>query len=92
MLAQSNVRSAPARGKKQPTALAKQKKLPFIHLHRLLLSYGYNGETLSPVLECSPPTALKKMKNPEKLTLDDLLRINRAGSVPWNEIIESISK
>lgn len=53
---------------------------------------GYigNGTDLARVLGVSVPTAIKKLKQPEHLTLGDLDKIHRFGHVPIEEIRAAI--
>ena len=53
---------------------------------RLLRGYHLNGENLSGILRCTPPTARKKIDNPGRLTLDDLSLIHRVVGIPLDEI------
>ena len=71
-------------------ALKKQKQVPFAPTARLLRGYGLNCVNLAQILECCPNTALKKLNNPEQLTLSDLRRISRLAHVPAEEIRESL--
>ena len=70
---------------KPPTA-------PFARMARMLKGYGLNGNKLSTVLECAPATALKKLSNPELLTLGDLRAINLKAHIPMDEIREAIKE
>ena len=62
---------------------------PFLKLHRLLKSYGLNGNNLAPVLGCSPNTAKKKLDNPLLLTVRDIEMIHKYVPIPWEEIIQN---
>ena len=53
---------------------------------RLLQSYHLNGESLSRVLRCSPPTARKKIEDPGRLTMDELAQIHRKVGIPVEDI------
>ena len=53
---------------------------------KLLRGYDLNGESLSTVLRCTPPTARRKIENPGRLTLDDLSLIHRRVGIPIDEI------
>ena len=55
-------------------------------LTRLLKSYDLNGENLSPILNCTPPTARNKIRNPGRLTVNDLTAIHRKVGIPIDEI------
>lgn len=69
----------------------KPRKKRFEEMTRLLKGYGFNGENLADVILCSPPTARKRIENPELLTLQDLENINRRGHIPLEKIREAIS-
>ena len=67
------------------------KKKELDPLVKLLRAYGLNtGEPLSKILGCSIPTAIKRIKNPELLTVGDLYRINLRGHIPIEEIRAAI--
>lgn len=68
----------------------KQRAEPFQKMRKLLLGYEFNGERLAQVLGCSRPTGCDRMKDPGKLTLNDLERIHRKGHVPIEELREAI--
>lgn len=65
---------------------------PFARVGRLLKGYGLSSGKLATVLGCSAPTALKKLKQPETLTLADLALINSRGHIPIDEIRDAIIK
>ena len=58
-------------------------------MERLIRGYWSTYSEFAEVLDCSPNTAKAKMKNPGRLTLDDLKRIERHG-VPKEDIRNSI--
>ena len=64
--------------------------VPFAETGRLLRGYNFNSRTLAEILLCSPSTALKKINNPELLTLRDLRMIAKLGKVPAEEIRGSL--
>ena len=66
------------------------KKIPA--LQQLLRGKGFSGENLAPIIQCSPNTARKKIRDPALLTVGDLELINRRGHVPIEEIREAIGK
>lgn len=68
----------------------KPKYIKFIELGRLLRGYGLNCVKLANVLDCCPATAIKKLSNPETLTLRDIDRIVRFGHVPKEEVLGNI--
>jgi hypothetical protein len=60
-------------------------------LTRLLQKYGYtSGAKLERVLTITAPTAIKRLHDPELLTVEDLHRLNRFGHIPIDEIRQSI--
>ena len=68
----------------------KEYQPPFAKLARLIRGYGYDSVKLGRIIECSQPTAMKKMKNPEFFTLGELEKISRRGHIPIEEIREAI--
>ena len=50
-------------------------------LYRLLKAYEIDATRLSKILGCSFPTAKKKLDNPGKLTVDELMEISTKGHV-----------
>lgn len=64
----------------------------FIEITRLLKGFDLNATNLSKVLECSIPTARKKLTNPEQLTLAELEKIHRKGHIEWDRIREAIKE
>ena len=65
--------------------MARVSKTPH-HLTRLIRGYGITAPKLADILNCSPPTARKKLSQPELLTVGDLERISRKGGIPMEEI------
>lgn len=58
---------------------------------KLLRAYGYStGESLARVLGYSVPTAIKRLNNPELLTLGDLGKICHFGHIPIEELRDAI--
>ena len=53
---------------------------------KLLNAYEINATKLMAILDCSRPTARKKIDNPGELTTDDWLHISKKGHVPVEEI------
>ena len=53
---------------------------------RLLNAYEINNTKLMAILNCSRPTAQKKITNPGNLTTDDWMNICKRGHVPIEEI------
>lgn len=62
----------------------------FVKMQRLILGRGLNSTSLGQILECSRPTAQKRIKKPEDLTLRDLAKLSRRGHIPWEEILEAV--
>lgn len=70
--------------------LQEQKQVPFIEVRRLLYSYNIRGEQLADVLRMSPSAARVRLKNPGKLTLNELQMICDSG-IPAFRILEAIN-
>lgn len=68
----------------------KVREVPYAKIGKLCKSYDINAPKLAAILDCSRPTAKKKLDNPSCLTIADLDKINRRGGVPLEEIRESI--
>lgn len=62
----------------------------FEKMRRLLLGYGLNGPALARVIECSDPTARKRLDDPGLLTLADIEKINRKGHISMEDIRNAI--
>lgn len=58
---------------------------------RLLLSYQLNGNNLSACIGCSPATARRKIVEPQRLTVGDMLAIHRRFGVPLDDLRGCIS-
>lgn len=52
----------------------------------LLRGYDLNGKSLGKILNCSHPTAKRKIDNPQLLTLGDLERIGKKTNISIEEI------
>lgn len=64
----------------------KKREGPYDKMLRLLKSYDLaHGAELAAVLGCGRTTAYARLKDPGKLTWEELRKINRAG-VPMEEI------
>ena len=68
----------------------KEREPDFAGLGRTIRGYGYNSVTLAEVLGVSQPTAMRKLKEPEHLTLADLKRIAQRGHIPLDELRDRI--
>ena len=55
----------------------------------LLLYYSFDAQKLAKVWRCCETTARSKLKRPEKITIQELRQLNRAG-VPIDRIREAI--
>jgi hypothetical protein len=58
---------------------------------QLLHGYEMNGNSLARIIKTSPTTALKKIRNPQYLTVGDLLAINRSVGIPLDDLRRCIS-
>lgn len=67
----------------------KKREGPYDKLLFLLRGYELGGDELAAVIGCSRATGYKRLKDPGKLTIADLRKINRAG-VPIDEIRAAI--
>ena len=63
---------------------------PIPRMTRLIRGYGYDGVSLAKVLGCSPPTARRKLLEPQYLTVGDLDKLRRSGHIPLEEIKEAL--
>ncbi len=66
-----------------------RKTIPFEDVMRLIKGY-YSAPELAFILNCSAPTARRKLNTPELLTLGDLERVCRKGHIEADRIRESI--
>lgn len=66
-------------------------EIPLVKMRRLLLGYGFNGPKLAKVIGCSDPTARRRLDDPSELTLGDIMKINRTGHVPMEELRAAIT-
>lgn len=70
----------------------KKPEAPFAEMRRLLLGYEIGSTKLMGYLGVSQPTARDRLKNPGKLTLDDLWAISSKGGVPIEKIREAMKR
>lgn len=56
----------------------------------LLRGHGLTSAKLCEILECSRPTAIRKINTPERLTVEDLVAISKKGGIPISVIREAI--
>lgn len=68
----------------------KEREPDFAEVGRCVRGYGLNSVQLAQILGVSQPTAMKKLKEPEHMTLRDLKRIALRGHIPMEEIRERI--
>ena len=68
----------------------KEPEVPYSAMRMLIKSYGISGRRLADIIYCSPPTAVKKLKNPKLFTLEDLHYINKRLGIPMEEIREAV--
>ena len=68
----------------------KPRERPFEKTSRLITGYCPSPPQLAKVLDCSAPTARKKLRCPELLTLSDLRKINNRLHIPAEEIRATI--
>lgn len=59
---------------------------PYEAMRRLIRGYGYNGVKLAKVLGVSEQTARLRIREPERLTCEDLHRLHSIGGLPLDEI------
>lgn len=65
-------------------------KIPFAKITGIMTAYGFDTKRVAAALGCHREKALDRMRYPGKLTLDDLLALNKAG-LPAEEIREAIT-
>ena len=61
-------------------------------MSRLFRGYKVTVTLLGIALDCSAPTARKKLNNPKFFTLDDLYVIHRVFGIPWEEIRGALTR
>lgn len=59
-------------------------------MRKLIKGYELEGQKLAKVLNCSRKTAWLKAKETERLTIEDLKRLNIYGHIPIEEIRAAI--
>lgn len=70
----------------------KPRPTPWVTVTRLLRGYGINATSLADILDCSRPTATRRLQEPGTLTLDELHRISTRAHIPIDEIREAIKR
>ena len=53
---------------------------------------GKSTEDLARIWNCSNPTALKRLREPGTITIDQLLQLSRGLGIPLDEIRNAISE
>ena len=74
--------------------LGKPKRDPRKELiHGVLATYGSSGETerVARILNCSAPTARKRLQDPGSMAITELLRLTRGLGIPLEEVRQAIS-
>ena len=68
----------------------KRDTIPFQCFSELLIGKGLTSPKLAKILECSPNTAKKKLKEPERFCLMDIVRISRSAHIPIEDLRDAI--
>ena len=55
-------------------------------LRRLLKGYEFTAPRLASIIDCSVPTARRRINDPESFTVEELRKISRRGHIPLDEI------
>lgn len=63
---------------------------PFAKMTGVLTAYGFGSKEVATALGCQIEKARDRMRNPEKLKLEELLALNRAG-IPAEELRSAIT-
>lgn len=61
-------------------------------LTRLLKAYDVNTSCVAEICKCSLPTARKKIRNIEYMTVGEFQKIVKIQGIPTEEVLEAISK
>jgi len=70
----------------------KPKRVPFQGFSEFLKGLGLTSPKLAEILECSPNTAMKKLKNPRLFTIGDIERLYRRGHIPLTRLREELKE
>ena len=54
-------------------------------------AHGNEAATVASILQCSLPTARKRLREPKKMPLDELLRLTRNLGISLDELREAIT-
>ena len=68
----------------------KPERVPFQGFAEFLKGKGFNSIKLAGVLGCSPNTAMKKLKSPELINLQDIAKLYHKGHLSLIEMREAI--
>lgn len=64
----------------------KPRDVDFVKVQRTIKGYSILAPQLAQALDCSEPTARKKLNNPELFTLADIKKISRRLHIPLEEL------
>lgn len=70
----------------------KKERLPFESVTELIRGKGYTSPKLAKVLGCSPNTAMKKLRNPHLITLEDIGKLHRGAHISMDELRGAIKE
>lgn len=68
----------------------KPREPDYIKVKRIIAGYGINAPRLAEMIEVTPPTARKRLAEPEQFTLADLKKISQRGHIPFEELRDAI--
>ena len=68
----------------------KPQRQPFQGFAEFLRGKGLTSPKLAEVLGCSQSTAMRKLKNPESITLADIREIHWKGHIKFEDLREAI--
>lgn len=61
------------------------KDAPVIGLTRLILGRGINSVKLAEYLDCTRPTAMQRIRNPQDLTIGEVRQLSAKAEIPLEE-------
>ena len=64
----------------------KPERIPFQGFAEFLKGKGFNSISLAKVLECSPNTAMRKLREPKLFDLEDLRNLHHKGHIVWDDL------
>lgn len=70
----------------------KKDRVPFQSFTELIRGKGFNSIKLAEVLDCSPNTAMSKLRKPSRFTLRDIARLSKRGHIHIEELREAIKE